>query len=159
MTTSTSKETILKLNLSSPMVIIALGVVWLTLGVGVITSGLLSKPTVVIAWQTESEFDTVGFNLYRSETPDGEFVQINPQLIPSQADPTSGATYEYQDESVNPGDTYYYRLEDVEYDNTREQHDIVPQEVPRLDWIEMLIAAVSFVFGLALLTSGIKEMR
>ena len=159
MTTSTSKPTSMKINLSSPMILITLGTVWLALGVGVITSGFISAPTIEIQWQTESEFDTVGFNIYRSESPDGEFVQINPQLIPSKADPTSGASYLYEDNQVTSGITYYYKLEDVEYDNSREQHDIIPQEVPRLNWVEILIAAISFVFGLALLTRGVKEMR
>ena len=32
---------------------------------------------VILQWTTESEIDNAGFNLYRSEAEDGEYVKIN----------------------------------------------------------------------------------
>lgn len=67
-----------------------------------------------ITWETASEVDTAGFNLYRSESPDGPWVKINDALIPPSEDPVSGGKYSFKDESAESGKTYYYQLEEVE---------------------------------------------
>lgn len=70
---------------------------------------------VRVAWETTAEYDNLGFNLYRAESVDGPRVQLNARLIPSAVPgSTLGATYEFVDESVVPGATYYYWLEDVD---------------------------------------------
>ena len=38
---------------------------------------------VILAWATESEIDNAGFNLYRSESENGNYIKINNSLIPS----------------------------------------------------------------------------
>jgi hypothetical protein len=70
--------------------------------------------SVTLAWETASEIDSEGFNLWRSEAADGAYTKINPRLIPAQGDADSGASYEYIDTEVIPGVTYYYKLEDVD---------------------------------------------
>ena len=45
----------------------------------------MGSARVVVEWSTASELDTAGFNLYRSESPDGPFEKVNQNLI-------SGAT-------------------------------------------------------------------
>lgn len=71
---------------------------------------------ILIAWQTVSEIDNLGFNLYRTESPDGPPTQLHAGLIPSQVPPGSpvGAAYTWLDETAAPGVTYYYWLEDVD---------------------------------------------
>ena len=66
-------------------------------------------------WETASELDNLGFNLYRSESAEGERVQLNAALIPTQ-NPGSpvGGVYTWLDQAVTPGVTYYYWLEDVD---------------------------------------------
>lgn len=93
----------------------ALSFLWLGL-VGLLTacSLLLGKASLVIQWTTESELDIIGFNLYRADSPDGEFVKINQELIPPSADPFVGGEYEFVDEGVQRGLTYYYQLETVD---------------------------------------------
>jgi hypothetical protein len=62
-------------------------------------------------WQTATEEDLVGFNLYRSATPSGKAVKINSEPIPAKKPgQLSGASYEFAD-PVTSGPTYYYRLE------------------------------------------------
>ena len=69
---------------------------------------------VVIGWGTYSEVDNRGFNIYRSDSMDGEYEQINLALIPAEGGPTSGAEYEYTDNDVMNGSIYWYKLEDVD---------------------------------------------
>lgn len=143
-----------------PVGIIVLGLLWLALG-GYILFDQFSRPSVVnIEWATETEYDTAGYNIYRSDLPVGEFTQINDQLIPSQADPASGASYSYTDENVTAGETYYYKLEDVEFNGTREQHndDIIKGKAPQLETWALILAVVSFVTGLALISSSLKGL-
>lgn len=143
----------------SQFILIVLGALWLALGSYILIQQFSTSRPIRITWVTETEFDTAGFNIYRSTDPNGEFVQINPQLIPSQADPASGASYEYVDDNVEPGQTYYYKLEDVEYTNVRQQHEVIPQEAPQVQFGALFLAAVSFVLGLALITTGIRGLR
>ena len=69
---------------------------------------------VTLAWETGTEVDNAGFNLWRSEAADGEYARINDALIPAEGDAVSGASYTYDDTDVVQGVTYYYKLEDVD---------------------------------------------
>jgi hypothetical protein len=71
---------------------------------------------VRLDWETASEVDNLGFNLYRSESAEGERVPLNAALIPSQVPPGSpvGAGYSFLDETAQPGVTYLYWLETVD---------------------------------------------
>jgi hypothetical protein len=81
------------------------------------------RRAIQLAWETASEIDNVGFNLYRSESPEGARVQLNAALIPSRnpGSPT-GAVYTFLDETVERGVTYYYWLEDVDLYGTATLH-------------------------------------
>jgi len=84
--------------------------------------GTSDSSVVLVEWTTESEVDTAGFNLYRSESAEGPYVKINPELIPGSSDPILGGHYVYTDTDVVAGRTYYYKLEDVELDGTTTLH-------------------------------------
>lgn len=73
----------------------------------------------VVSWETGSEVDTAGFNIYRASGDNGRRVKINDSLIPSQGGPASGATYELVDTRVHAGEKYFYLLEEVETNNNR----------------------------------------
>ena len=80
------------------------------------------RRSIVLNWETASEIDNLGFNVYRAEAVDGHRIKINAELIPSQVPPGSpyGATYEFRDLAVGPHRTYLYWLEDVDiYGNTQ----------------------------------------
>ena len=78
---------------------------------------------ILVEWETAMEIDTVGFNVWRSETRDSGYVRVNDTLIPS-ASPGSawGSTYSYVDSDVIPGTTYYYKLEELEVSGGRNWH-------------------------------------
>jgi hypothetical protein len=70
---------------------------------------------VTLAWETASELDNEGFNLWRSPSADGQFVKINSDLIQAQGNEITGASYSFVDSGVASGVTYYYKLEDVDF--------------------------------------------
>ena len=70
---------------------------------------------ILLQWETALEINMLGYNLYRSTTLDGEKVRLNPTLLPTGAiGGEGGASYEFIDLSVQPGETCYYWLEFVE---------------------------------------------
>jgi hypothetical protein len=80
------------------------------------------EDSILLTWHTASEIDNAGFHLWRSETEDGEYVRITDSLIPAQGSPTLGVEYEYEDLDVEPGRTYYYKLEDIDTDGVNTFH-------------------------------------
>ena len=70
---------------------------------------------ILLTWETASELDNLGFNVYRSDVADGPYTKLNATLIPVQnPGSTFGAVYTWLDANVQPGVTYYYKLEDVD---------------------------------------------
>ena len=109
---------------SSPLILVIVGLGFVA-GWSLLTAcqgGTSDSSVVLVEWTTESEVDTAGFNLYRSESAEGPYVKINPELIPGSSDPILGGHYVYTDTNVVAGRTYYYKLEDVELDGTTTLH-------------------------------------
>ena len=71
---------------------------------------------VLIRWDTVSEMNNLGFNLWRGTSPNAPDTQLNASLIPSQAPgSTQGYSYEWTDQAnLVAGTTYYYWLESVD---------------------------------------------
>jgi hypothetical protein len=136
-----------------------LGVLWILLGVWIITTQLNWSPTVEINWQTETEVNTAGFNLYRSSSRDAAYQQINEELVPSKGSSVSGASYTFEDTDVTAGQTYYYQLEDVELDNSRERHPVFDHVAPSLPWWMPVTSAFSLLAGILLLVRGLRAER
>lgn len=87
--------------------------------------------SVLVEWETASETENLGFNLYRSTSPDEVGEKLNEELIPSQAPGSGqGASYEFVDNTGQGGTTYYYRLEDVDFDGTGTMHGPVNATYP-----------------------------
>ena len=143
--------------MQSNSVIIGLGIMWILLAFVIVALQFVLPAKIEIEWETETEINTAGFNIYRSESEDGDFVRINDQLIPSQSDAVAGASYLYTDNDVERGTTYYYRLEDIEYDNSTQQHDILIGEVNALNWWTIPLSLFSGVVGIIMLFTGIRK--
>jgi aspartate 1-decarboxylase len=75
--------------------------------------------SITVAWETASEIDTLGFNILRSTSTDGTYSQLNDALIGSQAPGSpAGAVYGWNDEDVESGVIYYYKLEALDADGS-----------------------------------------
>jgi PKD repeat protein len=87
---------------------------------------------IIIQWNTESEIDNAGFNIYRASSENGEYVKVNDALISSEGSSTQGASYVFIDRGLKNGKTYYYKLEDMDRNGTSTMHGPV-SATPR--WI------------------------
>jgi hypothetical protein len=65
---------------------------------------------VQLEWETAFEINLVGFDLLRSTSASGDRTQINDEMIYGLAPDGFGASYDYLDQAVTPGGTYYYWL-------------------------------------------------
>ncbi|MFW6068312.1 MAG: hypothetical protein ACOC9E_01875 [Chloroflexota bacterium] len=68
-----------------------------------------------LSWQTATELDTAGFRLSRASDAGGPFQELGEiGFIEAQGGPVSGDTYEALDTTVVSGQTYWYRLIEIE---------------------------------------------
>ncbi len=100
---------------------------------------------VILQWRTESEVENVGFEVYRSVTENSGFVLLdsyrsNPQLK-GQLNSSTARNYRFEDFSVTPGQTYYYKIADVDVKGQRTFHGPLKVLVTREN-VESTIGAV-----------------
>ena len=78
---------------------------------------------VLVTWETVSELNNAGFNLYRTETADPPVAADLLVTVPSQGPGSAqGYFYSYQDYAVTLGETYWYWLEDVDFSGATTMH-------------------------------------
>jgi len=85
---------------------------------------------VELAWETESEINNAGFNIYRSERINGRYCKVNDELIPATGGSTQGAFYSFVDQELMNRFVYYYKLEDIDFMGKSTFHGPV-RAVPR----------------------------
>ena len=88
---------------------------------------------VRIDWITTSEADVQGFNIYTTTDPEGEYVQINEEMIPGQGSAEAGASYEYADMEAVSGMENHYLLESIDGEGGYQLHgpvSAIPVETP-----------------------------
>jgi hypothetical protein len=75
---------------------------------------------VTVSWQTSTESDVIGYNIFSSEEDDFSTAQkINTAIIPGHGTTTTPHTYEFTDINADPYyTTYYYWLEAVNFGGT-----------------------------------------
>jgi hypothetical protein len=72
--------------------------------------------SITLAWQTATETDNLGFNIYRATSTTGQRTLLTTNLIPSGSHPGSllGAQYTFTDTPVDVNCVYYYWLESLD---------------------------------------------
>ena len=81
---------------------------------------------ILLAWETASETDNAGFNLYRLDNATGASVRLNEKLILSQM-PGSlvGTQYQWIDQDAALSTPYTYWLEDINMRGMATSHEAV----------------------------------
>jgi hypothetical protein len=114
------------------------------------TGRLIATPEVILTWTTESEVETAGFHVYRATAEGGPYERVTGSLIPSSGDPFTRSNYEFRDTNVEPGQTYYYQLEELETTGRFNRlPDIAPSRAsmePDWRWLTLLLGAILFVW-------------
>lgn len=81
------------------------------------------QESVQLRWETGAEVDHLGFNVYRSDSPNGTYTQINIGIIRNFATSTTfKGNYSFTDTNLMNGQTYYYMIEDVSLGSVRTLH-------------------------------------
>jgi hypothetical protein len=73
-----------------------------------------SDSKVTLAWTTGSEVDTAGFHIWRASQANGAYVKVTPTLLPATGISPGGASYTWMDTNVTSGQTWFYKLEDID---------------------------------------------
>jgi hypothetical protein len=90
------------------------------------------RKNIYLVWETVSEQDVAGFNIYRSGKPEKMNRLINPELIAAlYPGELTGAVYTFMDANVKPAKTYYYWLEAIGLDGSVEIYGPVSARLNR----------------------------
>lgn len=115
---------------------------------------------VQVTWKTETEMNTVGFNLYRGTSPEGPFdTKVNVELIPPSSDPLTGKEYTYLDTTAQGGATYYYELHEVERSGAVNRHGPISVRAGGLRWPHVLLLSGLAVLVLWLWIRGGRQRQ
>lgn len=93
-------------------------------------TAIYNSGQVLVEWVTATEFETAGFIVKRSTLPSEQFEDISPFIL-SQGSPAVGAEYEFIDENLVEGTTYYYILQ--AWDMNNNYYDFGPISVKAQD--------------------------
>ncbi|MBW6474718.1 MAG: hypothetical protein K0B14_16445 [Anaerolineaceae bacterium] len=122
--------------------------IFFTLSIFLLSVGIYQRlsTSVRIAWTTESEVETLGFNLLRDDLADpGNGQKVNPQLILAQGSPISGISYHFIDREVQAGKSYIYHLQEI----------ITNHEIVELESIEIRVKPKGVIeIGIGLVLSA-----
>ncbi len=82
-----------------------------------------SSDCIQVTWKTATEVDTIGFQLWRSDTKESPYTLVPGSFIASKSvSETTGAEYSFLDcdADLDTYMTYYYKLEEIDMDNTKD---------------------------------------
>ncbi|MBN1559660.1 chitobiase/beta-hexosaminidase C-terminal domain-containing protein [candidate division KSB1 bacterium] len=103
-------------------------------------TALWQSGVVDIAWTTECEMKALGYNLQKKSDQESSFLQLNDSLIRASGTSVESRAYHYTDSDVETGTTYYYLLQQLDFDGacaqfgpisitTPQANEIVPDEL------------------------------
>ncbi|MCB0265750.1 MAG: hypothetical protein KDH98_21585 [Calditrichaeota bacterium] len=84
---------------------------------------------VTLNWQTHSEVNNQGFEIYRSDAENGEYQKIasheSDPALAGNGNSNESHSYRFTDKWVSNGSTYWYQLADVSFNGERDFHPAI----------------------------------
>jgi len=81
-----------------------------------------SVNAVVVEWSTAMELNNSHFVIYRAEK-DGKFIEVGTET--GQGTVSEVTNYQFTDFSVEPGKTYFYKIQQVDFDGQSEYTSVM----------------------------------
>jgi len=75
----------------------------------------------ILRWSTASEVDNFGFDIFRSTSADGQFELMNEKPLLGKGTSDVPTEYAYVDSTIDEGVVYYYFVESIAMNGTRER--------------------------------------
>jgi hypothetical protein len=72
-------------------------------------------------WSLASEQDNFGFDVFRGDTEEGEFIKMNKDPILGAGTTDETQKYQYRDDSIDPCKDYWYYVESISTSGVREK--------------------------------------
>ena len=85
----------------------------------------MMEDKVVVEWQTQTEQSNLGWDIYRSSKKDGEYTKVNATKIAGAGTSTEPHTYQFVDENVEASNTYFYYLENIDFEGRRHKSHLI----------------------------------
>ena len=79
-----------------------------------------------VKWETANQGSNLGFNILRSFKENGDYVKVNEELV----EPSSNHYYDFVDNKIAAGRTYWYKLEDIGKDGEKSMHGPISAKAP-----------------------------
>ena len=88
--------------------------------------GEITSNGALLEWQTATELNTAGFRIERSASAEGPFLNLDEiGVVAAQGGATSGATYEVTDTTATTNQIIWYRLLEIEVNNSEHELDTI----------------------------------
>jgi len=78
---------------------------------------------IILNWTTQSEKDNLGFNVFKSSKKNSHYELLNRKLIQRAGNAITKTDYTYIDSTVQPLQSYYYKLESVQINGAKTQYE------------------------------------
>lgn len=78
-----------------------------------------SNGRVRVAWGTESQEETYGFNILRADKVEGPYSAINESVLPGEGTTSVPHKYCFEDAGLQRGRVYFYQIEEVTNSGTK----------------------------------------
>lgn len=96
-----------------------------------VTAKLTRANNARIVWQSATEFNLKGFNVWRAASKQGEFKKLNAALVDAKNIGTAnGAKYRFTDKTIKARKTYFYKIEIVYADGSSAWSDVKRIQTP-----------------------------
>ncbi|MAG44759.1 hypothetical protein CL633_02615, partial [bacterium] len=91
----------------------------------VIFTAKILENAIILKWQTATETNNLGFNIYRSQAQYGRYQKINSKLIKGAGTNAMLCKYSFQDDDIDPSQVYFYYIEDIDFFGNTEKSQVI----------------------------------